>query len=304
MSTFEIRRLGLGGHDVGAIFQENPFQTPLNVYDAKVNGINTFDPGYIQERGLALEPFLIKQYKIQNPEIAFFNLSTDIRFTHPQFDFFHAHPDAVLQDKQTGKVIRILECKAPTILGTKWGAEGSFEVPDYIKIQCAWYCYVVDAERVDILVDSPFGLKIYTYHRDREYEAMLARGAYQFWHMHILPQIPPDPTTLADIKTLYNKSNGEIIEATDEIYNLHYELHRTTQERLRLEKLEKELQFRLRLYIRENDTCMYNGEVLSQVPERSRTGLDQTFLKENYPDVYKACLSTSQSRQLVLKIKG
>lgn len=302
--TNDLRRQGLGGHDIAAICLSHPYQTPLDVYLAKVEGVNNFNPNYVQGRGLALEPHLINTYMsdywfpgdIEGTP----TLANDQRFVHAKFSFMHAHPDAVLFDGD--KPFRILECKAPTIAKRhEWGEEGTNQIPDYIKIQCAWYCAVLNVERIDILVDDIFAMKVYHWYRDIELEDQLTGAAVHFWENHIISKVPPGAANIDDVKVIYKKSNGLAVEATPEIWLKHATLKEVKSKLTALTKEKEYLEFEIRNFYQENEVCCFHGKEISALPVTIREDIDRPKLKKEFPFAWESCRKTSTFRTLRLK---
>lgn len=312
------RRTGLGGHDIGAICGVHPFLTAFDVYNEKVNGVSHFDPQYIQKRGLYLERFLLEEYLKEREDFAKKNgeilLQEGDFFRHKEYPYFYAHPDHVLRKPKppgtaSGQslssmttIARILECKCPAVIGREWGEEGTFEVPDYIKCQAAWYCMVIDCDLLDIIVDSPFKLKVYTYNRDKELEEQLISAGVDFWNNHVLAKVPPEPKTANDVRELYSKSNPDsTLEADEELSSILYRIKELQGHIKTFEQEIEGLKVSAQLKIKENETVQKNGVTLATWKTSAVTRLDIKALKEEQPDIYNDYMSTTTSRRFLLK---
>lgn len=312
--TYNERTTGLGGHDIGAICGVHPFITAFDVYNEKVNGISHFDPQYIQKRGLFLEEFLIEQYLSENPHVnyRFDRIEKGGFYRHKTIPFFYAHPDYVSIGpvdphgaKMSGreeKVKRIIECKCPAIVGKEWGEEGTFEVPDYIKCQAAWYCMVIDCDELDIIVDSPFKLKVYTYHRDKELEEQLMEAGIDFWNNHVLAKIPPEPKTANDVRVLYSRSNPDTtMEADEELSSMLYRIKELQGHIKNFEGQIEGLKCSVQTKMKSNETIQRHGEILATWKECIVTRLDTKALKEEQPDIYNDYMCANISRRFLVK---
>ena len=310
--TFDERTTGLGGHDIGAICGVHPFLTALDVYNEKVNGVSHFDPQYIQKRGLYLEKFLLEEYLKDSPNSG---VSEGKFYRHVNYPFFYAHPDYVLTRPNMGAggqvmsfgvsddiVTKIIECKAPAAVGKEWGEEGTFEVPDYIKCQAAWYCMVVGCRRLDIIVDSPFKLKVYSYERDPYLEAELFSAGLDFWNNHVLAKIPPEPQTAADVGELYRKSDPDTtIEADEELGSMIFRIKELQGHIKNFNREADSLKTEVQKRMKKNETVALHGVELATWKPSAVTRLDVKSIKEECPDLYEDYTVTTTARRFLVK---
>lgn len=308
-----LRRQGIGGHDIAAICGVHPFMTALDVYEAKVNGVDKFNPNYIQARGLALESTLIHFYLLDNfqeilnpdetdtdPE---FFIVRDERFTHKEFSYMHAHPDAVIKT-YGGKPFRGVECKAPTIAKVnQWGDEGTNQIPEYIRTQTQWYCEILDVEQFDIPIDTPFGMRVYHWNRDYEFGEQLIAEAKNFWVNHVLAKIPPAAQTLDDLKILYPKSNGKNIDSNVDIMSKHMMLKEVKHNKKILEDEEEALKFDIANFYGENEIAFFEGQKISSYSTSVVNRTDESKLKSDFPAAYAGTRKQTSHRTLRLYIK-
>ncbi len=321
--NYNERTTGLGGHDIGAICGVHPFLTAFDVYNEKVNGVTHFDPQYIQKRGLSLEQFLLDEYIEQqgSPAGKGMGLVVGGFYRHQAYPFFYAHVDATLQKFevkasmnggceivpkwvpcQPPEIIKIIECKCPAVIGKEWGEEGTFEVPDYIKCQAAWYCMVIDCDVLDIIVDSPFKLKVYTYNRDEELEEQLVSAGLAFWNNHILAKVPPEPKTANDVRELYSRSDPDAtMEADSELCSMLYRIKKLQGHIKSIEKEIEELKVGVQIKMRNNETIHFCGVPLATWKSCTVTRLDTKALKDEQPDIYDDYMVATTSRRFLVK---
>lgn len=303
------RTTGLGGHDIGAICGVHPFLTSLDVYNEKVNGMSHFEPEYIQRRGLYLEKFLIWEYQKNISPAKDFSIEMNAGtmggfYRHAQYPFFYAHPDYVMIDSPvtSQKISRVIECKSPAIIGKEWGEEGTFEVPDYIKCQAAWYRMVTDCEQVDIVVDSPFKIKVYTYIKDADLEDLLLNAGLDFWNNNVLKKIPPEAQTIQDAGELYRKSNPDTaIEANEELAAMIFRIKELQGHIKTFDKEIENLKLQVQKKMQENETVSLQGVELATWKPCSVTRFDAKAFKEDEPELYEDYMSTATSRRFLVK---
>jgi predicted phage-related endonuclease len=101
-----------------------------------------------------------------------------------------------------------------------WGEEGTDQLPESYLIQSAWYAAVCDVPKVDIAVlIGGQDFRIYTYHRNKEFEDKLIKIACNFWYNHIEKRIPPKCSSLADTFNLFPVGNHKELTASVNIKN-------------------------------------------------------------------------------------
>jgi len=328
----EQRRTGIGGHDIAAICGLHPFLTPLDVYLEKVHGISHFVPEYLQRRGLYLEEFLLTEYLEllrKNETKQLYRKFSDVFWREKNHNYFYAHPDAVfyspslddiLKEDQSdpsllSKILKradeispenlfIVECKAPGMLrSNQWGEEGSFEIPDYIKCQAAWYCGVLNLNRAQILVDSSFKLKIYTYDRDEELEAELFSAAEKFWNHNIVKQIEPCPGTVEESSKKFNYScSDKSIQLTEDIVRNVKEYKELSAHIKELEKEAAEKRLAIQNYLCDSEYGTNESKlaIVSWKPQVMQR-LDTIALKNEKPEIYKEYLTQTRFRRFTVR---
>lgn len=226
MTKFEQERMtGLGGSDIGAILGLNPWRTPWQVYQEKIGEAAPFD-GNLQTRfGTHAEEFVAREYCQQTGrQVQRFNSM----LRHPEVPLI-GHVDRLVvpegQKRASYKSeIRTelgLEAKTASAFatgrGSDWGESGSDQVPESYLVQCAVYMALTECPHWDLAV--LFGnteFRIYHLARDMELEAMILDEAARFWTDHVLPCVPPDPTSEAEARQRWpRQSDGKVLDADD-----------------------------------------------------------------------------------------
>ena len=226
MTKFEQERMtGLGGSDIGAILGLNPWRTPFQVYQEKIGEAAPFD-GNLQTRfGSYAEEFVAKEYCQQTGrQVQRFKAM----LRHPEVPLI-GHVDRLVVPEGAKRAsykseIRTdlgLEAKTASAFATgrtsEWGESGSDQVPESYLVQCAVYMALTECPRWDLAV--LFGnteFRIYNLTRDMELEAMILDEAARFWTDHVLPCVPPDPTSEAEARQRWPRhSDGKVLDADD-----------------------------------------------------------------------------------------
>lgn len=183
------RQKGLGGSDMAALLGVSPYKTPYELYIEKT----IEDPLRIQKEtesmqwGHLLEGVLAKRYEEET------GLKTKRcgRAVHPQHSLFFASPDRLVKGLKKGLEIKNVGSPEQIRL---WGAEGTHLIPEHYYPQIAQYMFVYDYEEWDVAaLLGGHDFRIYTFHRDREFDAILLEEGESFWKKYIEKRQEPDP---------------------------------------------------------------------------------------------------------------
>lgn len=210
-----VRRDYLGGGMIAAVLGLSPWHSPLDAYLSLTEGereISTEKRQFFEDRR-DLEPWACKK----------FTRRTGHEITRTN----HRYDDATLPWAKA-------EIDAETFIGNveiktvnpdvrwMWPEQDSGEEPPlYVTAQAMWglgitgrdlcYVYALIGFDEDRVYDVPRNEALIEDIRDR---------ARFFWTHHVEKKRPPQPTTLDDLKRLYPRDSGRIVEATDEVATL------------------------------------------------------------------------------------
>lgn len=224
----------IGGSAISAILGVNPFRTRLQLYLEII--------GEVKEVVDAEKARFFKRRKRQEPIVAetlaedngydVIRLSTDAdpnRYRDEQVPYFAAEVDFELRVNsyllRDHPVLAALpedtvlngEIKTVHPLNVRdFGEDGSDIVPDYYTAQVLWGLGVTG--RPAALLAALIGvdeLRCYPILRDEETIAWMREEARRFWEEHVVPRVPPPPTTLEDAKQMFRRFNGRPCELDD-----------------------------------------------------------------------------------------
>lgn len=296
----ELRRTGLGGSDISCIAGLNPWKTPLSLYLEKV-GLQ--EPEDLSDSsavyfGHLLEDVVAKEYAKRTKSIVSLEPKT---LRHPKHDFMLANIDRWVGNKE-----HVLECKTTGVFKKdEWGEEGTDDIPANYLLQCAWYAAVCDVPKVDIAVlIGGQEFRIYTYKRNAELEANIINLAYNFWHNHVLKEIPPAPSTPADLSALFPKDNGGEAIATEEVIQKAEELKALKASEKTLTERVKSLQAEIQNFMEDKAALISDqGEVIATWKStKPRSTFDSKRFSEDHRDLYHNYIKESKpSRMFLLK---
>ena len=281
------RKKGIGGSDVASILGVSPFRTALEVYHDKTSQDLVLDePTEDMQRGVRVEKYILQEYA-ERSEV---RLNTNIpTIVDQEYPFMRANIDAKVVSQNV--VIEAKSTKAPI---SSWESG----IPEYYKAQVAYYAMLTDANYVEIpVLFSGWKYACFTYWRDAEYEANIKESVINFWHNHIVKNIPPKPTSPEELMAAYPKLEEKTIEADNNIREKVYQLQEIGEQRKELEKKEKQLKTQIQGYM--GDAGLLDaGFCKVALKEIKATRFNANAFKEKYMELYQQYLNDSSYRKL------
>lgn len=120
-----------------------------------------------------------------------------------------------------------------------------------------------------------------------------------FWHNHILAEIPPEPQTVEDNNYLYpNPTSEPPLEATHELYAVLKEYEGYKADARILEAKAEALKDRIACAVGNSSLITFGGVKVATYNAQTSKRLDTERLKVEMPDVYEQYLQISQTRVL------
>ncbi len=251
----EQRRSGIGGSDAAAILGVSKWKSPLDVWLEKTGRAEETKESEAMYWGTVLEEPVARKYmEVTGRKIERCN---DI-LVHPDKPFVIASvdrlvcPDGKKRPRVKGKIItdRGLEVKtANAFVASDWGESGTDEVPEYYLPQPMHYMAVTGCRSWDVAVligGSDF--RIYHIERDDELIRLMLEAEEQFWHDHVLKDVPPPVDPEIDHKAvdmLYGFSGDEIV-LPDEAVEIKARLDQISRDKKALDAEYKTLRTRLK----------------------------------------------------------
>jgi putative phage-type endonuclease len=281
------RKIGLGGTDTSAIMGLNPWKTPLDVYYEKIGEANNYDNQTLQ-RGRRAEKYILEEYSEHTGE----TLETDLPMLQDAlYPFLIGHADAKVKGQNV-----IVEAKSTRFNISTWKGV----IPEHYLCQIAHYASISNAERVDLAVlFNNWEYACFTYYRNEELEERIRKAAIDFWHNHVLPQIPPNAQSPKEALGEYPYSNPlKIIEADIDIIKKVEELATTANKINELKKKEEDIKTQIMEYMRDAERLNTPIGYSINWKSYSQNRVDVNRLKTTYPEIYVECLKEAQFRPL------
>jgi len=281
------RRDGLGGSDLAAICGISNFKSALDVYYEKINGSNNQD-NQILQRGRRAEKYILEEYSEHTGE----TLETDLPMLKDKtYPFLIGHVDAKIQSQNV-----IIEAKSTRFNISSWQGQ----IPQHYLIQVAHYAAICDAERVDIpVLFNNWEYACFSYYRDEELEQRIRKAAIDFWYNHILPQVPPPPTSVKDaILTFPCNTQSKSMEANDNMIKDVEELVTISNRIKELERKEEGIKLNIMKYMQDAErlNTPIGCSILWKQCKQNR--FDTNKFKVDHPEIYSEYLKTSEFRPL------
>lgn len=213
----------LGSSDTPAILGVSPWRSPLQCYLEKTGEWReeiTPEKQRVFDRGHRWEPVVLEMLldEMRGRGHSVEVVARNQRRYDPEHPFLTAEIDAeILLDGEDMDVE--IKTVHPFAAGS-WGEDGSDEIPIYYSAQVQHGLMVRLRRRT--LVAALIGvddLRIHWVDRNDEIIAAIRERLLAFWQ-RVQDRNPPPPTSDADIRILYPRDAGEVVEADASVWRL------------------------------------------------------------------------------------
>ena len=256
----------LGGSDAAAILGVSPWKSPLMLYKEKIGEhVKEVTPAKqkIFNRGKRWEPvvveMLIDELKDRGHDVRVIDRNN--RFSDLEHEFLAAEIDLeLLIDGETVNG----EMKTVHPFATKdWGEQDTDEIPIYYTAQILHGQMVT--RRNKTIVAALIGaddLRVHTVDRDDEMINVIRAKELEFWE-RVQNRQAPEPVSIEDIKLMYAKDSGSIIDASFEILNL-CEAAKIIKQNIKIQETNlTEILTEIKLGMSDSSVLIHNGKQLA-----------------------------------------
>ncbi len=265
MSTMDRTRF-IGGSDVSAILGVSPWKSPFRLYQEKTGAyVEEVTPAKhrIFERGHRWEPVVIEMLidELQDRGHDVQIIARNARYQDPELPFIACELDLEL-------LIDGEECNAEMktvhpFAAKEWGEQDTDEIPIYYAAQ-VMHGLMVKPRRRSIVaaligVDD---LRVHQIERDEETIAAIRAKEIEFWR-RVQERDAPDPTTADDVKWLYAKDGGIVMEADDDLQAQVMHLAGLKAEAKRIESAAEATATRIKLAMGHASALIYDGKKIA-----------------------------------------
>lgn len=212
------RRQYLGGADMAAILGLSKWKSPLDVWEAKVKGVETPVTDAMRW-GLRMEDDIADEYKRAKGVMVWKCKRTFIHDTLP----FAGSLDRLVSPSAKHVAMVGNKVKTDTLLEVKtsrsaegWGEDGTDEIPLYYVPQVMHYLGLTGCQHGDVAVliaGSDF--RTYRLERDDELVGRMWQEAEKFWRDYVATKTPPPPRTAEEVERLFRDTGTAVVVSAD-----------------------------------------------------------------------------------------
>lgn len=286
----------IGGGNIAGILGVSPYKSPLDEYLTITGQVEPEDGSReaFFKRRKALEPFAAEVFEQQT---GLQIVRRNERYGDSEHAFIKAEIDFETSDGCNGETKTVHPLAA-----RDWGEAGTDEIPVYVTAQ-AMHGLMVNG-KPGTWVHALIGLdddRIYRIERDQETIAAIRAREVEFWNHHVLPLVPPEPTTVEDLRRLFRQDTGASIEAEGDTLiaiNRLRDLHATVKP---MEKEIEALKLQVQLAMRDAATITVDGKPLATWKTQTAKRFNQAEFAAAHPDLAAQFKRASESR--VFRIK-
>jgi putative phage-type endonuclease len=291
----EWRKKGIGGSDAAAIIGLNKYKSAFEVYAEKL-GLKAEEPdNEAMRQGRDLEEYVAARFMEATGKKV---RRRNAILQHPNYPFMIADIDRWIIGENAG-----LECKTTSVLNPAKFSKG--EYPANYYVQCMHYMAVTGAEKwyLAVLVLNK-AFHVFEIERDEDEIRALIEAEREFWEVHVLKQIPPQPDGSESakelIKQLYPSVNREstILFGYEDKIKRYLELEEQIKQ---LTQEQKTIKQEIQLALQDAEIGHAQGYIV-EWKAQTRQSLDTTRLKKERPEIYEQFLKPAQTVR-IFKVK-
>ena len=282
MSTMDRTRF-IGGSDVAAILGVSPWKSPFRLYQEKTGAYVeeiTLAKQRIFDRGHRWEPVVVEMLidELQDRGHDVQIIARNARYLDRYFPYLACELDLELRidgEEHNAEIKTVHPFAAKD-----WGEQDTDEIPIYYAAQ-VMHGLMVKPRRRSIVaaligVDD---LRVHQIERDEETIAAIRAKEVEFWR-RVQERDAPPPETSDDVKWLYAKDCGIVMEADDDLQAQVTHLAGLKAEAKRIESAEEVTATRIKCAMGHASTLIYQGRKIASWKsnkESTKTDWQQAF---------------------------
>ena len=321
----DARRTGLGGSDIGAVLGISPYRTPVDVYFDKIEG-RDYQESEPAHWGKMLEELVAKEFQertgmrvqrvnsiLRKGEDGWMIANIDRAIVNPKIGK-SVRVLPVKKQELTGRMLTtdcILECKtASQYLADDWSPSqedeivageiiSQYKIPSHYESQVQWYMAVTGAicAYVAVLIGGQ-DFRMYRIDRDDQLIDGIVSICREFWTEHILKQVPPDPNSMADVKRLFPRETGEMLEASNDMAVAIGEYRNLSAQIKELTERKDGYATQIAAAIGDAEGILIDGKKAATFKAVTTRRFDSTSFKKSDPLVLSQFLKETTDRRL------
>lgn len=288
----------IGASEVAAVLGISPWDSPHDVWGAKLGHWEPKRSTLAMELGHWMEEFIARRWVPQHRERM--QPGTGTRAL-PGFPHIRATPDREIHPSMCDELLGLIECKN---VGWRLSHHWADGPPIYVQAQCQVQMACIDAPRVDVVAMIDDEIRQYTVERDQATIDRIVEQVDAWWQRHIVGGVRPPVDSGPSEKVAAALSRMHVPECVNPVA-VSYDVEAAVFELGRLKALAKELDediTKAENVVKDaigNDAtdAMRPGSekpIATWRPQESRR-VNTTRLRDEYPDVADAVTETTTS---------
>lgn len=265
MSTMDRTRF-IGGSDVAAILGVSPWKSPFQLYQEKIGAFAeevTKAKQKLFDRGHRWEPVVVEMLvdELQDRGHDVQIIARNGRYLDRDFPFLACELDLELLIDGEGHNAEI-KTVSP-FAANDWGEQDTDEIPIYYAAQVMHGLMVKPRKRA--IVAALIGvddLRVHPIERDDETISAIRAKEVAFWR-RVQERDAPPPETSDDVKWLYAKDCGIVMEADDDLRAQVMHLAGLKTEAKRIESATEAAATRIKCAMGHASTLIYQGQKIA-----------------------------------------
>lgn len=311
----ERRKRGIFASDVPRIMRGDTVRLVLEkLGELQPEDEIDYDDNIEVQVGNEIEDRILDAYQAERPTIEMVRDPNQLEYFHPNFSWLGSHPDS----HDVPKTL-VVEAKSVGDYNRHDFGDGADEVPDRIVWQTQTQMACIGAKRAEIpvcflnvpalkmlVLGKMPPITIFEVHADEELEDMLIRESEYIWGCIQNREIPA-PKTIEDVRLLYKRDTGEVIQADDQLLQLYKDLVLAADLKKAAEANVDELKVAIQMIMKDASEVRHYGQTLTTWNKsKDREYFDKKRFKLEHPDLYKQFCREQLGPRVFLtkKLKG
>ncbi|MFF8817845.1 YqaJ viral recombinase family protein [Leucobacter sp. NPDC015123] len=298
------RRNSLGASEVAAVLGLSPYATALDVYRSK-KGVDTFfDP---ERAAIGHEAEKLMQTIIEKFRPEFTPVLPAQMVRSVECPWLHASLDRRLTVDGIDVPVQM---KTAHFYGVKDWEDGT---PILVQAQLQTEMFVYNRPfGYSALLGGDMRFRLFRVERDDEFiQNHLIPATREFWHEHVLKDVPPPATTTAEHASLHTPDPDRDVELTDLLVEALDRRDVLLSDALALEKEAKvlraeadETQVAVLNYAGAAQNITHMGEPIYEIkPVKGRRSVSVADVENLHPELYDELVKTGAGRNVLRKVK-
>jgi len=256
----------LGSSDAAAVLNISPWKSQFKLYQEKIGAfVEEVSPSKrkLFSRGHRWEPvvveMLVDELLDRGHDVQI--IGRNARYQDPEFPFLACELDLelLIDGEETNAEMKTVHPFA----SKDWGEEDTDEIPIYYAAQGMHGLMVKPRRRcVFAALIGADDLRVHQIERDETTIAAIRAKEIEFWR-RVQERDAPDPSTADDVKWIYAKDDGIVMEADEELIRLCEEIRQGKSIAKQCDARIETLSTRLKCAMGHASTLVYQGQRLA-----------------------------------------